>query len=400
MWASIVAAVVIVLAGVAVLVVMLLRDRDTEQASDTTVIVSSTATTRPLTSTTERVTTTEAPSTTSSSTTVFAGPPGDSPGQWVEQEIPDFPGEMWSAAISDEVLVVRTQSGDKPELYAYLLQSGDIVRLPIDYTEVWSVSVSGSLVVWWEGEFDPNTYQRKEAHVYAFSLPSGPKVEVATGVRGAAYYPQVAWPWVTWAEEQSWPENPEEYFEETIYGVQVDQQGNPTGNPAELVGSALAFAMGDAVWIYSVSSTHLAWENATPQEGLAGTYIMDLATFTPRKIGQNAWRPSLAEGVLVYWEDGLHWADPQRLQPTLLDPNGDFPTAAPTYAAYYRYPPDSPGGQYEVVARGYSGAHEQVLATTSVAPHFSAPIAAAGSYLAVALDEGLRLFRWQPEGAK
>ena len=402
LWAGIVAALFIVLAGVAALLVILLRDREGEVVTDTTIIVSTTATTLPVTST-ARSTTTEAPTTTaptSPSTTLPSGPPGDSPGQWVELQAPDIPGEIWEVALSDQALVARTQYGNKPELYAYQFESGNIVRLPVNYPEVWSVSVSGSLAVWWEGEFDPNTYQRKEAHIYAFALPGGPKIEVARGVLGPAYYPQVAWPWVTWAEEQSWPESPDEYVEERIYGVQVDQQGRPTSSPMELVSSALAFTMGDAVWIYSVSGTHLAWEDASPEEGRAGTYVMDLATLTVRKVGQNAWRPSLVEGVLVYWEDGLRFADPDRLEPTLLDPNGDFATAARTYATYYRYPPDSSGGEYEVVARGYSGGHEQVLAVTSLAPHFSPPIAAAGSYLAFIADDRMHMFGWQAESAR
>jgi hypothetical protein len=78
-----------------------------------------------------------------------------------------------------------------------------------------------------------------------------------------------------------------------------------------------------------------------------------------------------------------------------LDPRGDFPTAAPTYAAYFR--PVEANGQteFEIVARGYEGAYEQVLATASLDPYFLPRIGAAGRHIAFILDDTVRLFEWQ-----
>jgi hypothetical protein len=77
-----------------------------------------------------------------------------------------------------------------------------------------------------------------------------------------------------------------------------------------------------------------------------------------------------------------------------IDANGDFVTAAPTFAVYYRSAADS--GAYEIVARGYSGEHEQVLATqTDAPPWLSPPLAACAQHVAFVADGSLHVFEWK-----
>ena len=45
-----------------------------------------------------------------------------------------------------------------------------------------------------------------------------------------------------------------------------------------------------------------------------------------------------------------------------IDPMGDFATAGPTYVAYYRTDQTGEVWTWDIVAKGYSGGYEQVLA--------------------------------------
>ena len=315
-------------------------------------------------------------------------------------QIPSLTDPVSEAAVSEEAVLVHTQFGDKPELQAYLFDSGAIVKLPVQGSDLWSVDLQDLLAVWYESKFDTTSGQPYDMHIYAFSLPNGPKVEVVGGGDRHPYFPRVAGSWVTWTEGQPWNESPDEYWAQEIWGVEINSQGSPLGEPVVLVSSALASVMGDAVWTYSLSPSHLAWENAADHNGTrAGTYLMDLAGGGLRNLGAEVWRPSLAEGVVVCWQNGVRYAYLDKLDLALLDPNGDFPAAAPTYAAYYRFT-NSAEHPYEIVARGYNGGHEQLLTYTSLPPWFSAPISTSASHIAVVADEKLRLFKWQGEAAR
>jgi hypothetical protein len=78
-----------------------------------------------------------------------------------------------------------------------------------------------------------------------------------------------------------------------------------------------------------------------------------------------------------------------------VDPLGDFPAAAATFTAYYRTVETPDELSWKIVARGYSGTYEQVLAETSLDPYFSAPIAASGARVAFLLDGAVHLFEWR-----
>ena len=103
----------------------------------------------------------------------------------------------------------------------------------------------------------------------------------------------------------------------------------------------------------------------------AGTYVVSLGPpGMPRQIGEEAWLPSVSDNTVVYWENGLMAADLAGERTWQIDPLGDFPTAAPTYAAYFRPVEANGETKFEIVARGYEGAYEQVLATASLDPVF------------------------------
>lgn len=97
-------------------------------------------------------------------------------------QVPGLTGPVAEAAVSEQAVLVHTRSGDKPELYAYLVDSGTIVKIPVPSSDVWSVDLEGLLAVWYEGNFDSSTGEPSDAHIYAFPLPNGPKVEIAFGI--------------------------------------------------------------------------------------------------------------------------------------------------------------------------------------------------------------------------
>ena len=102
----------------------------------------------------------------------------------------------------------------------------------------------------------------------------------------------------------------------------------------------------------------MAWEHGTTGEGYdVGTHLMGMDLSGHALVGADAWRPSLCGDILVYWDGSLKVTDLAGGGTHDLDPSGDFATAGPTFAAYYR-----PGGAGSlVVVRGYGGAHEQSL---------------------------------------
>jgi hypothetical protein len=164
----------------------------------------------------------------------------------------------------------------------------------------------------------------------------------------------------------------------------------------ELVPSATAYALGDSVWTYGLSETHLAWEQATAA-GLfdAGTYTMDLATLQPLVVGNEAWRPALGGSTLVYYQDGLKAADLGTGQVREVDSSGDFATASSTFAAYFRSVEIDGESRYEIVARGYGGNYEQVLGQQYNPPWLSPMIAASDNHVAYAVDGVAHVFEWR-----
>lgn len=388
-----VGAVIVVAAAVAVPLIVLRGDNGNTQ---TTTVLHTTSTAAPTTTLTAAASTSTSTSTSASTSTTVAPPgaPGDSPGEWVELEPLALPTPTWEAAVSDQALLVDAKSDDGFDLWAYLFDTAMLIKMPIGPYDFFGANIDGSLAVWCEGDFDENLGEYNNQRIYAFRLPDGPKVEVAA--REAMSYPKVKDGWITWVEGAPWEENPDEYWRLRIYGVQVDPNGNPKGTPVELVSSAAAFMLGDSVWTYDLSATHLAWEQATPVDVFdTGTYMMDLNTRQPLIIGNEVWRPSLGGGKLVYYGDGVKATDLVTGRVYDIDPRGDFPTAAATFVTYFRGIYDDDGSSYEIVARGYEGLHEQVLAHQYDPPWFSPLIAASDTHVAFVVDGVPHVFRWQ-----
>jgi hypothetical protein len=398
LWIGIAAAAVIVIAA-GVTVPLLLLDRDHGNTVSATTGVSKTTTTK-LPSTSSSISTSSTSSTsspsTSSTTSTTAGAPGDSAGEWVEVALPSAPEGAYSVSVSDQALLVETNSDSGYGLFAYLPGSDGYVGLPVEGTVPPRADLDGLLAVWREGIEDQDTYEYVDTYICAYPLPKGPKVEVQRGAR-AVDYPQVAGRWISWTEQEPSDFNPEEYWNQHIYVVEADDKGKLVSAPHELVSSAPSAALGESVWVYSLSSEYLAWENAVGHHLIdAGTYVTDLAgEGEPQKVGNEAWTPSIGGGTIVYRDGSLKATDLVGQRVWEVDPLGDFPTAAPTYTAYYRTV-ESPGEvSWEIVARGYNGTYEQVLAETSSDPYLSAPIAASGARVAFLLDGVVRLFEWR-----
>lgn len=354
----------------------------------------SSATAPPATS--ETSTTASSPSSTAPSS---AGAPGDSAGVWVEAGVYEAPGagdaltQVHAVSVSDQALLMATRPAAGARLWAYLFDSQKLIELPVSGTDVYHVDIDGLLAVWWEGTSDEESGMTTEQHIYAYLLPNGPKIEVAEGRQGVGY-PQVAGSWITWTEGVPSADLPDEYWQMPIFGVRIDAQGAPQGEPVELAPTVVASVAGDSFFTYSLSSTHLAWEQGRAAEGLGlGTHLMELDGLRPSGLGAKAWRPSLSGNTLVYREDGLKARNLDTGQVQEIDPQGDYPSAASTFVAYYRMPETEEG--YELVARGLTGGYEQVLGTPAEVPYLSPAIAVSDHHVAFVTEGAVRLFRWQ-----
>ena len=394
-----VAAVIVIAAAVTVPLVLARGDDDKVTTSSTT--------TKSVTSTTEAVTTSEtatstsaSTSSTSTNTTLEAGPPGDSAGEWVQVDLPGVPDQIVAVALSDEVLLIQSFTGSAFSLDAYKFGSGQAVEVAVNAPEIGGIDVDGFTAVWWEGTYDEASSSYTDQHIYSYDLVNNQKKEVTAGVdaEGSIGYPHVAGMWITWTEGRPWDQNPEEYWRVPIYGLLFEPAAGTAGEPIRLAPSAVAAVLGDSTWTYSLSEDFLAWEQATPVDGLdAGTYVLDLATLPaePLSIGTDAWRPSLAGDRLVYWQDGLRLIDLRTGEKRRVDARGDFAAAAPTFAAYFRSIDGADGGGYEIVARGFTGGYEQVLAPQAGAPWLSPPIDVSQNRVAFIVDDVLHLFEWK-----
>lgn len=393
MWIGIAAAAVILIAAGLVLWLVVFDDDD-EIAGTTTTSADVARTTTTSAGVSTSTSTSTSASVASSTTLAVTGEPGDSPGEWVELDNSPFPGDAYAVAVSDEALLIDAETSAGYSLYAYMFDTGELVELPIDASDFFDEDIEGRLAVWWEGDYHGDTDSYTGERICAYLLPYGPKVYVTEEGR-SPYYPQIGGDWITWAEATDWDENPEEYFLVRIYGVQADEYGEPLGDPAELVSAATSHVMGDTVWAYSLSGTHLAWENATLVDDWdPGLYAMDFGRFQPTLLEQAAVRPSLAGGTVVYYSDGLMARDLSTERVWEIDPLGDFATAGPTFAVYFRAV-DYGGTSYEIVARGLAGAHEQVLGEQYDPPWMSPLIATSENHVAFVVDGTAHLFEWR-----
>lgn len=394
MWIAI-AAVAVVVIAVAVTVPLVLARGGDEQVTETTAVTSTSTT-----SVAEVSTTTEnAPSSssTSTSTTVAPGLPGDSAGKWAEMSIPDAPSNVVAVAVCDDGLLMQAQAGSSMKLYAHSFISGNTVELPVGTGDIGGIDVDKNTAVWWEGTYDDASGSYIDQHIYSYAFPEGPRVEVAGGDKNVGY-PQIADIWVTWVEGSPWDVNPEEYWRMPIFGAFVSLGSGSVNEPHELVPSAVASIMGDASWSYSLGKTYLAWEQAAAVGGLdTGSYVLDLMnpTSEPMSLGTNAWRPSVSGDNVVYWEDGIKLLNLASGDTQEIDAQGDFPTAAPTFAVYFRPVEDGDSTQYEIVAHGLTGGQEQVLARQNDPPWLSQTISACYQHVAFVANETLHVFEWK-----
>jgi hypothetical protein len=395
LWIALAAAAVVVIA-VAIAVPLVLARGSHEEVS-----VTPTAPTTSTTTTTDGSTSTTAPETPSTSTSVTAKPrpPGDSAGEWVETDVPGAPAQVVAVAVSEEVLLMQTSTGSGLGLYAYKFGSGQMLELPVEAQDSGGADVDGFTAVWWEGTWDDASSSYTEQHIYSYDLVEGRKNEVV-GAGMNVGYPQIAGTWVTWIEGSPWEADPEEYWLVPIYGSLVSPASGAAAEPLQLVPSALAAVLGDSTWTYSLGEDFLAWEQAAAVGGLdTGTYVIDLATTPaePRSIGPDAWRPSVSGDSLVYWQNGLRYLDLKTGEAGEIDPKGDFPTAAPTFAAYFRSVDTGDGAtSYEIVARGFTDGYEQVLGLQNDAPPWlSPPIAVSTTRVAFVANGALHVFQWK-----
>lgn len=328
----------------------------------------------------------------STTTAPSAGAPGDSAGSWVEVPVPGAPADAHAVSVSDEALLIAAREGSGATLWAYLFDRDELIRLPVTGTDVFQPDIDGTLAVWWEGTFDDGSSMYTEQHIYAYPIPDGPKIEIAKGRQGVSY-PQVAGSWISWTEGSPSTDLPDEYWRMPILGVKVDSQGAPQGAPVELMPSAIAAVAGDSFFDYSLSGTHLAWEQGRAAGDLAlGTHVMDLDGLQPFSLGREAWRPSIDGGTLVYYENGLKARDLETGQVREIDAQGDYASAASSFAAYFRA---TDGGGYELVARGLTGGYEQVLGSAAEPPWLSPDIAASAHHVAFIARGAVKLFEWQ-----
>ena len=379
LWVGIAVAVVLI-AALATIIPLALRDGG-EPVSTTT-----TATT---TSTSEPSTTTEAPTT----TTTVAGPVGDSSGSWVETPVPGGPWAAVEVAVSEKALLVVTAAPAGHRLSAIMLESGEVSTVS-ESEALFGIDIDGDMAVWWEATgWDAGTASYAHQYIKSLRLPDGDAKTLASDGPVRLSMPQVAAPWVTWVGSELWADDPE-YWSMRILGVRVADDGSPAGPTITMVPAALAFALGDSGWQYSLSSTRLAWENHAEIGGYGlGTHVLRTDLSGDRSVGGDVWRPTLWDELLVYKDGSLRLHDLATDVTRPIDPAGDFATAGPTFAAFYK---PSSSGSYLVV-RGYGGTHEQTLGELSLPPYFCPPIAVSANHVAYAFDDQVHLFEWRPE---
>jgi hypothetical protein len=348
-----------------------------------------TTTSEVTTSTLAPATTTEAPTT----TTTLPGAVGDSSGAWVEVSVPGGPWTAQEVAVSGDTLLVVSPVATGYKLSAVRLESGDVITVS-QSEALFGIDLDGDVAVWWEASgYDSATETYANQYIKSCLLSSGAKNTLASGGTARLGMPQVALPWVTWVQSQPWADDPE-YYAESIFGAKVDASGAAIGAAVTMVPAALAFALGDSSWQYSLSSTRLAWETHAAIGGYdPGTHVMRIDLSGHEWVGAEAWRPSVWGELLVYQDGSLKLDDLSSGDTQVIDPSGDFATAGPTFVAFYT-PNDT--GSY-LIASGYTGKHEQTLGDLGAPPYFCPPISVSSEYIAYAFDDQIHLFRWQAQ---
>lgn len=387
LWVGIASAIVLVAALAVIIPLSLSGDGGEDVVSTTT--TSGAGTTSTLASTTTTTTTTEATTT----TVPGPGPVGDSSGAWVELSVPGGPWAAQEIAISGDTLLIVTTAPMGYKLSAVRLGSGEVIALGQSQA-LFGIDLDGDVAVWWEGSgYDADTQTYASQFIKSCLLSTGATDTLTHGGSARLAAPQVALPWVAWVRSEPWTDDPE-YWLESIMGMRVDDSGTPVGTAVTMVPAALAFALGDSSWQYSLSSTHLAWETHDAVGGYErGTHVMRTDLSDHDWVGPEAWRPSLWGDLLIYQDGNLKLDDPSSADTQSIDPSGDFATAGPTFAAYYI--PTSSGSS--LVVRGYTGQHQQTLDELSQPPYFCPPISVTDEYVAYAFEGEVHVFTWQAQ---
>jgi hypothetical protein len=379
-WSGIAVAAVLVIA-LAVLIPILVTGGG--GSASTTTIAATTTTLAP-------TTTTLAPT-----TTTVSGAVGDSQGTWAEVTVPGGPWKATEVAVSEDALLIVTSVSSGNKLSAIMLGSGQVIKL--SQSEVISgVDIQGRVAVWWEAsDWDAATQTYAHQYIRSFLLPGGAKKTIASG--GATPrlgLPQVTSSKVSWVESEPWADNPTEYWTERIKVIDIDVSGEAVGTATTVVPMALAFALGDSGWQYSLSDSWVAWENGTTTGSLGpGTHIVHTDGGGHQSVGEEAWRPALWGDLLVYQDGSLKVRDLAGGDIRVIDPSGDFATAGPTFAAYYR---PSDAGAFLVV-RGYRGSHEQTLGELGQPPYFCPLLSVSEAHVAYAFENAVHVFAWQAQ---
>ncbi|MHB8867888.1 MAG: hypothetical protein ACYC6T_14760 [Thermoleophilia bacterium] len=381
----IVAALVILLLAAAAMAALIVVGRDA-YSDDPTTATSPPATTTP----DSRPASTDDAEPPSASTTRPSSEASDYTGEWVEMDLQSPPGDIYTVVVSDEAAVFETVEA----LFVLEFATGRLQQLPTEMESVGMVDIDGPQVVWWEGTYDDSLEEWTDEGIFAYRLPSGPRVQLA-GKEGSPGFPLVAGGFVTWTRARPSTFSPEEVWEFPIFGLPITADGRPAGSAELLVPAPAAFVLGDSVWLYDLSPAYLAWEHHwDTADGDAGSYVRELRSGADTYLGPDAWRPSAAGPNVAYWDgDGLYLRDLQTGESRLLDAEGDWPALTEQYVAYLRGTEGADSYGWEIVTRGLTERSEQVLGTQTTPPWFGSVISVAPHHLAFVDDEtGAHIF--------
>lgn len=374
--AIVVVSILLVLLVASMAAVVLLRDGEERGDGGTPTVSLTPATTSP-----EQPSSTNAGSNPPAPTEPDPASPGDdyAGGAWVEMDLNDAPRDAFYVVVSDDAVAFEREDS----IVVLEFASGRTYDMPTELENVGMVDIDGPQVVWWEGTYDEDLEEWAEEGIFAYRLPTGPRVQLA-GKEGSPGFPLVSGGFVTWTQARPSTFSPEEVWEFPILGVDIAADGSQTGSAELLVPAPTAFVLGDSVWSYDLSPTHLAWEHHwDTTDGDAGTYVRDLRTGAEIYLGSDSWRPALAGASVAYWgRDGLFLRDLASGDERLLDPDGDWPALTQTYVAYLRSTQDADSFGWEIVTRGLKDGSEEVLGVQTTPPWFGSTVSVSPHHLA------------------